>query len=67
MRARMQLQRRALTSSSLLSQNLTVWSWPTLAMKARSNVLQVQVTCQMCLQAHVTCQMRLQAQVTSTR
>ena len=27
------------TKSSLLSQNLTVWSWPTLAMKERSNVL----------------------------
>ena len=55
MRAWMQLQRRALTSSSLLSQNLTVWSWPTLAMKARSNVLQV------------TCQKHLHAQVTSKR
>ena len=28
-----------LTNSSLLSQNFTVWSWPTLAMNARSNVL----------------------------
>ncbi len=30
---------RRRTMSSLLSQNLTVLSWPTLAMKARSNVL----------------------------